>query len=332
MPRSFLLALTTAILAVSLTAARGPDDDKGSKDKPADQPPELRFADSSAVRLALLQDQIEVQTRYGKLVVPLAEVRSIEFALRIPAETTKRIDTASANLASDDFKTREKASAELLALRELAWPTVLTLTKSSDKEVARRAAELQEKLQSLLTEEQRNMRLFDVVRTDAFTIQGTIVGTGLKARSPYFGEVEVQLATLRHYRRMRGNDLDREVVVDAAKFGLQNPTWLDTGIDLDGETAIVIQATGEIDLQGGNGQFKSGPSGNGQFGGGFRGNGGVFLPGALVGRIGEKGREFLIGDHHEAKPADRGKLYLRVICGPWGNQLVGEYKVKIAGR
>ncbi len=328
MPRCFTLAVAAAVLAVSLAAARAPVDDKASKDKSAELPPELRFADHSAVRLALLQDQIEVQTRYGKLLVPLADVRSIEFALRVPAETTKRLDAAATALGSEDFQSREKASAELLSLREMAWPVVQGLTKSSDKEVARRAAELQEKLQGLLSEEQRNMRPYDVVRTDAFTIHGTILGTGLKARSPYFGEVEVQLATLRYYRRMRTNDLDREVVVDAAKYALLNRVWLDTGIELDGETGLVIQATGEVDLQGGNGQFKTGPTGNGQFGN----RGDSFLPGSLIGRIGEKGREFLIGDHHEAKFTERGKLYLRIACGPWGNQTVGEYKVKVTGR
>jgi hypothetical protein len=329
MPRCSLLAVASLIFLASQTTARDPVE-QASKDKPADQPPELRFADHSAVRMALLQDQIEVQTRYGKLVVPLAEVRSIEFALRIPAETTKRIDTASANLASDDFKTREKASAELLALRELAWPTVLTLTKSSDKEVARRAAELQEKLQSLLTEEQKNLRLFDVVRTDAFTIQGTIVGTGLKARSPYFGEVEVQLGTLRHYRRMRSNDLGRDIVVDAAKHGARTRTWLDTGIDLDGDTDLLIQASGEVDLNPGAGNpvFKTGPGGNPQW---SDNRAEVHPPGVLLGRVGDKGSEFLIGDKYEGRPTDRGRLFLRISMSPWGNE-TGEYKVKVTSR
>jgi hypothetical protein len=328
MLRCFTLAVAATALAVPLAAAPAPVDDKASKDKTTDLPPELRFADSSAVRLALLQDHIEVQTRYGKLVVPLADVRSIEFALRVPADTSRKLEAAVAALGSEDFRTREKATADLLALREVAWPVVLGLTKSPDKEVARRASELQEKLQGLLSEEQRAMRPYDVVRTDAFTIHGTILGTGLKARSPYFGEVEVQLATLRSYRRMRANDLDREVVVDATKYGLMNRVWLDTGVELDGETALVIQASGEVDLQGGNGQFKSGPTGNGQFG--VRGE--SFLPGSLVGRIGEKGREFLVGDSHEAKTTERGKLFLRIVSGPWGNQTVGEYKVRITGR
>jgi hypothetical protein len=331
MARAFTLTLAGAVVALSMAAARPPSstDDKAAKDKPDNAAPELRFADNSSVRLALLQDKIEVQTRYGKLIVPLADIRTIDFAVRVPADVTRRLEAAATDLASEDVQTRAKASAELLALKELAWPVVQGLAKSTNKDLARRAIELQEKLHSQLSEEQRNMRAYDVVRTDAFTINGTILGTGLKARSPYFGEVEVKLANLRSYRRMRANDMDRELVVNAAKYGLQQPrTWLDTGIELDGETGVSIKASGEIDLQGGNGQFKSSPAGNGQFGN----RGETFLPGALVGRIGEKGPEFLIGDHHDSRSGERGKLYLRICGGPWGNQSVGEYKVKITGR
>ena len=174
-----------------------------------------------------------MQTRTASCSSPLADVRSIEFGLRVPPEAAKRMAAAVANLGDDDFQTRVKASADLLELKELAWNTVLELTKHADHEVAHRAAEIKEKLLGQLTDEQRSLRSYDIIRTDAFTIHGNIVGSALKARSPYFGDVEVQLANLRHYRRMRVGDMDREVVVDAAKYGLQQPRrWLDTGIEL----------------------------------------------------------------------------------------------------
>ena len=353
-PRLFI-TLASAVLVCTLSLAQGPAkdpvkgppkdpvkvpvvdpvkdpvEDKTGKVKFIDMPPELRFADTSAVRLVLLHEQIEVQTRYGKLLVPLRDIRSIEFGLRIPPDAARRLETAAADLASEDFATREKASADLLALKELAWHAVQGLTKNPDKEVARRAIEIHEKLQNQLSEELRNLRPYDVVRTDAFTIHGNIVGAGLKARSPYFGDVEVQFANLRSYRRMRVGDLDREVIVDAGKYGLQQPrAWLDTGIELDGETPIHIQATGEIDLNpgAGNNAFKSGPGGNPQWA-----NNRVegHSPGVLVGRVGDKGTEFVIGDKYEGKPTERGKLYLRIGASPWANE-AGQYTVKITAR
>jgi len=325
-------ALVIAALCC-LSAVADPVPEKAATDKPADNalPPELRFADGSAVRLALLQDQIEVRTKYGTLTVPLAEVRSIEFGLRIPPEAARRLESAAANLASEDFAAREKASAELLALRELAWPTVRSLTKSPDREVSRRAAEIQEKLQAQLTETQKAMRPYDVIRTDAFEIHGLIQGNGLKARSPYFGDVQVEFANLRQYRRLNGTEFEREVVVDAQKYGLQGRTWMDTGFEIDGDSVVVMNVSGEVDLnpQGGNGQFRIGPQGTPQWG--VPGND-RFPPGALVGRIGDKGREFLVGEHFEGKPAEHGKVYLRIAGSPWGNLSVGEYKVKMSYR
>jgi hypothetical protein len=323
-------AVVAAALAACLAGASAQE-----KEKPAEAPaaPELRFADGSAVRMALLQDQIEVQTRYGKLLVPLAEVRSIEFGLRISPEAARRLEAAAAGLASEDFQSREKAAADLIALRELAWPTVRGLSKSPDKEVARRAAELQEKMAGMLTEEQRGMRAFDVVRTDAFEVRGTIVGNGLKVRSPYFGDVQADFATLRGYRRMTLSDLEREVTVDAAKYGGPNVAWLDTGIEVDGDTSVLIQAGGEVDLnpQAG-GQFKTGPGGGGPQMVRRFGPVGDQMPGALMGRFGERGREFLVGERFEGKPTERGKLYLRINASPFGGQSSGEYKVKVALR
>jgi hypothetical protein len=319
--------LTLTVLA-AFCASRASAQEKAKDKADVPVPPELRFADGSAIRMALLQDQIEVRTKYGLLTIPLTDVRAIEFGLRVPPDTARRLEAAAAGLASEEFPQREKASAELLALKELAWPTVKTLLKNPDKEVARRAGEIHEKMLAQLTEDQRSLRPYDVIRTDDFEVRGTIQGSALKARSPYFGDIQVQYASLRQYRRLTGTDLEREVVIDAAKHGVAGKAWLDTTFEFDGDTAVRIEANGEVDLnpQGGNGQFKVGPSGTQQWGvnGGER-----FMPGALVGRIGEKGREFLIGEHFEGKPTERGKLYLRVAIGPWGNLSVGEYKVKI---
>ena len=55
------------------------------KDKPKTDPHsfELRFADGSNVRMTMLDPSFEVSTRFGKLTVPWAEVRKIEFGLRL---------------------------------------------------------------------------------------------------------------------------------------------------------------------------------------------------------------------------------------------------------
>ena len=47
-----------------------------------------------------------------------------------------------------------------------------------------------------------------------------------------------------------------------------------------------------------------------------------------MGRIGESGAFFVIGDRHELKPSQDGKLYLRIAPSPYENS-TGMYTVKI---
>ncbi len=85
----------------------------------------------------------------------------------------------------------------------------------------------------------------------------------------------------------------------------------------------------DLNPQGGNGQFRTGPAGTQQWG--VNGNE-RHPPGVLLGRVGDKGREFVIGEKFEGKPGEQGKLYLRIVSGPWGNTSAGEYKVKVSSR
>src|SRR5262245_28057466 len=134
-------ALLGAALVVS---AHGQQ--KNDKAAPGTRPDanavEIRFADDSTVKMSLQTASIEVATRYGKLTIPVAEIRRIDFGLRIPEETAKRIDAAVAQLGSKDFKQREAAAAELVSLRDLAYPAVQKVARSTDLEVARRAREV----------------------------------------------------------------------------------------------------------------------------------------------------------------------------------------------
>ena len=72
--------LTIALSLPALGHAQQPAASKESSPKIA----EVRFGDGSVVRMTLLQDQLEVMTRYGKLSIPITEIRRVEFGLHIP--------------------------------------------------------------------------------------------------------------------------------------------------------------------------------------------------------------------------------------------------------
>src|SRR6476619_5550763 len=99
-----------------------------------------RFHDGTTIRKATLQDSITIQTRYGKLNVPFADIRRVEFGLHVPEESAQKIEAALRSLGSDKFAEREAASKELVAQGFRAYAVVQAAVKSKDKEVATRAA------------------------------------------------------------------------------------------------------------------------------------------------------------------------------------------------
>src|SRR5690242_12054329 len=86
--RSWLGTLVlAAVLAVTSLAAD--DGDKSSTKPPPGKagreaaPIEVRFTDNSTMKLSLREERIEIVTRYGKLVVPVADIQRIEFGTRL---------------------------------------------------------------------------------------------------------------------------------------------------------------------------------------------------------------------------------------------------------
>jgi hypothetical protein len=197
--RTFLLALAAAT-SLSALGAPAPSGETSAK-KPA--PPaagavEVRLTDDSTLKLTLREERIEVATRFGKLSIPVGDVNKIEFGLRIPEGVGKRIQAAVADLGSSDFKKREAASAELLALKELAYPALLAASKDKDAEVARRAEEVLAKVREAVPEEKLDVRADDVIYTsDDSKIVGRIVASSFRVSTAQFGELQLKLTHVR---------------------------------------------------------------------------------------------------------------------------------------
>src|SRR5277367_1738108 len=98
--RSVRLALAVGALAAFLAVSplSADDGDKSSAKPPAGKTlrdtgaVEIRFTDSSTMRLSLREERIEVATRYGKLLVPVAELHRIDFATRIDDDAAQKIE------------------------------------------------------------------------------------------------------------------------------------------------------------------------------------------------------------------------------------------------
>jgi hypothetical protein len=292
---------------------------------------EVQFSDGSIVKLALLETKIDVTTRYGKLSVPMSEIRRIEMGLRYPDGALPKIQSAIAQLGDPDFKKREAASTELVAFRELAYPIVRRAVQTGNAEAQKRAKAVLEEIRKRLPEEKLAVKDLDTITTADFPIAGHIEATSFKASSPLLGNVEVKLFQVRGIRWL-GHTSEIQVTVDGSKHGGPQENWLDTGIDLNGDR-LVVQASGTVDVMPNNpGQFMAGPDGL-RADLGFRpGQGGAMVgqPGALIAKIGQSGQPFLIGSKHDSTPRAEGRLYLRLEPSPWRVNQSGSFSVKIS--
>ena len=155
---------------------------------------EAKFTDGSVLKIQIRDERLEFATAYGKLLIPVSEIRRIEFGLRIPADVSKLIDSAIINLGDKQFGRREQASAILLGLREKAFPAVQKAVKHEDMEIANRADELIKKFKEQLPSALLESREFDVIQTVDSKIQGRLETATLNVRTSQFGDVVVKLS------------------------------------------------------------------------------------------------------------------------------------------
>src|SRR5262249_18669966 len=143
--------------------------------RPAEPVVEVKLIDDSVLKLTLLDHQVEYLTPHGKLSIPVSEIRRVDLGLRIPDDVLVIIQTAIADLGSPQFRKREEAMALLLKYREKSYGALKQAAKSPDAEVAKRAEELIEKLESMVPQSRLEMPDYDVIQTDLSKIAGKIM-------------------------------------------------------------------------------------------------------------------------------------------------------------
>jgi hypothetical protein len=312
---------------------------------------EISFLNGSTVRMVIQTKSLEIATPYGKLTVPAKHLRAIEFGLHFPPGAEAKIEQALKNLGSSNYQEREKASAALLELGPFSYPAVLEASRDKDLETSKRAGELVKKLQGKHPKKDLKTSADDKVVTPTFTIIGRILAPTIKVKAEYFGEAELSLSNMRTLHSPGEQSRSLDVLVDAGKYASPGQ-WLETKAEVDGRTALLITAKGQVDYgpaQIQNPSTMCGPNGFQAQGGlkvrrvinGVIVGGVVVAPGQkvgvisenhvgmLLGKIGENGEPFFIGEHYEATPDAEGILYLHIGPSPNNGPSSGIYDVKI---
>jgi hypothetical protein len=285
---------------------------------------EVRFNDGSLVRMNILQDDLDVMTTYGKLTIPLRDIRRIDLGLHLPAGLEVQIDQSIRLLSSNAYKERDDATKGLIQAGHLAYPFLKKASRSSDLEVTNRVAGLMKRIADKHPPELLRMKEEDVIHTTEFPVIGRIASPTIKAHSAHFGELALKLSDLRTVH-LRGGGGECELTVDASKHGSAPDQWLDTGVNVDVNIRLVIQGEGQVDLwPQGPGQYITTPKGYTT-----AGKGSTYMAGALVGRVGDTGKVFLIGERYDGAPGDEGRLFVHIVPSPWNNASTGSYRVRV---
>jgi len=177
--------------------------------KPNDPPPkkgpepaavELRLVDNSTIKAVLIDEKIDVATKYGRLSVPTVDILRIDFGLRLNEGLIKKIDAAVMDLASPGEKARENAVTALLNFRERAVPALRKGSRGRNSEHAAKAREVLDQILESMGDEKVVAREEDVIQTDGFAIVGRVETVSLRARTAHFGELQFKIVDLRGLR------------------------------------------------------------------------------------------------------------------------------------
>lgn len=173
------------------------------------------LVDGSSLRVAAIDDVLELATPHGTLRIPMRDVKRIEFMLRVPESIANKIELSAAELSHPEYRRRQAATNALLEHGERAIPTLQAKMKSADAEAAKRAEQILERLKSTLPAERLTTRTNDVVYTNDSKIAGRIVTISLRVRTLSFGEQSLSVADIRSLRNTEhAESVDLSVLPD----------------------------------------------------------------------------------------------------------------------
>jgi hypothetical protein len=289
------------------------------------QPPMFRLRDGT--RLAGTPDikVLHIATPYGRLDVPVSELVQIRFAALNDPQLAGRIAEGIAALGSEEFDKREEAMA---ALRKIGGPALEALKKalaSDDEEVKSRAEKLAGEIEEEQSEAEEESKLGPIAgdEDEVVTLKFTAMG--------HVEEEVFQLATKYGSLKLKRSDIVSVTFQEAptTRTTVQVPgntlaggnKWHDAKLNVAKGESLVISATGTIHLA--NYGQSTGPEGTTTVGSQFESH----PAGALVGKIGDKGKAFLIGPEYRGTANETGPLRLGVALQ--NGEVTGNYQVEI---
>lgn len=300
---------------------------------------QLHMMDGSTLLGRLSTPDIEVETPYGTLKIPVDSVRSFTPGLISHPDVARNIDALIEDLGSNQFNQREVAQKEL---QKMGASIRLELARRAEDPDTERRARIKQLLEELDTQSDEGEDesattgsgaevVFvqkDTVETAEFTVVGRIVQQSFTIETPY-GGFTAKLGDIRRGQRSTSvQDVRKSVNVPGMNMAPSN--MITSGVRVEKGDRITITAEGSVTMSPWGNQAITTPDGAPNFGW-FLNN--EIANGSLVFKIGSSGPVQKAGSKRTVVADRTGVIYFGMAMqGDYANgnfQFPGEFKVKL---
>ena len=297
--------------------------EKGKKKRP----PVFHLHDGMRISGTPRVENLAIETAYGTLVIPREDLVRVRFAKEVDPELQKLIAIEIENLESEEFEIREQATSRLENFGAPALKKLRKAVESDDEEVKSRASKVVEYIEEELSltndpEDEHTMPLSgedDEVVTVKFVIRGKISVKEFLVESKY-GDFILQRKDVVSIVFQEFTPTELEFQVPGHHFAPSN-NWYVSKVSVKKDTPIELMARGQIHLH--NFGWSAGPDGTSNVRAKQYKN---FPAAALIARIGNKGKPFLVGANFKGKANASGKLMFAIAFR--GGSVSGNFTVK----
>ncbi|QEG21151.1 hypothetical protein [Mariniblastus fucicola] len=306
-------------------------------DSPLVDPQFLRFEmwDGTVVSGIVSIPAIDVETEFGNLQIPIDRLVDFRPGLVSLPELRAKVEGLVEQLGDREFKTRESAHRELVAMGPMLAGMIPDLDDGGDAERKKHLVKIKEEVEGMLDEDdgeegvgsQQGISHGDRIQTPDFAIVGKIVQKEFQVKSK-IGDLRIMLGDVKRSDRgviEKSQSLRKTVSVPGTTFFQKKP--LSTKIRLSKGDKVTITATGIVQWT--NWSQSASPDGLPN-----QGNWNGISNGALAARIGSDGTVISVGSDHSFRAEKSGVLYLGIAMpdnyvNNAGYRWTGKFKAKI---
>jgi hypothetical protein len=332
------LLLSAALLAdePATPAPPAPPENRAAESPRGPRALRLHLMEGSVVSGKLSIDVITVETPFGKLDVPVANIVSFTPGLDSHPEERKRIGRLIQQLGSNAAAEREAAQRALTDLGAQVQTELHRFTADEDVERKTRVQKILAELEEAEGDDgdgesaaARPWVAQDTVETNLFTVVGRISPQMFTVETQ-FGPLQVSIRDIRRGERESDQKPEIRKTISVTGANLVQLNMLSSGVRINRGDKVSLTADGKLMMSPwGNNAF-SGPEGSEQFQ--------WYIPnqipgGALVARIGASGKFFKVGSKNSFTATRSGVLQLGIAMNPQfataDYTYPGEYSVKV---